>query len=457
MYAVVDIETSGSHTTYDRIIEIAIFVTDGRKIINQYHSLVNPEVEIPYWISGLTGIENSDLYDAPKFSQIFDNVNRLLEGKIFVAHNVNFDFGFIKSEYEREGVAFDAPKLCTVRLARKVFPGFRSYSLGSICSSLGITIEKRHRADGDAKATVKLLHRIIAADQDGEIPKALKKNSKEQTLPPNLPKSTYDNLPDSTGIYFLHNDKGKVIYVGKADNIKKRITGHFTSGSSSRQNQSLFNNIFDITYENCGNELIALIREIEEIKKLWPEHNKESKKPVSSYGVYIYEDQAGMQRVCSGKLSPDKKPVMVASSALKAREIIRQKAVEFNLCERLCNLRKDNCTACKGDCLPANRDEYNSRVYKAFSPEETGKRIIFKGKGRNNEEIGFVMMKNNCLEGFGYVPAEVKINSGEELEPYIRRVKDNPDIHRVLSGYIKKVRKSDYVIRTEKDSNYIQL
>lgn len=438
MYAIVDIETTGSNTENGKVIEVAAYITDGCQIIDSYSTLINPEVNIPIWISGLTGIDNSMVANAPVFSEICEELSLFLKDKVFVAHNVNFDYGFLKAEFERECISFNPKKLCTVRLARKIFPGFRSYSLGRLCEHIGIPINDRHRAKGDAEATVQLFHLLVENDKNNEIVKSLKKGGKEQLLPPNLSKEIYDQLPSTTGIYFFHNEHGKIIYVGKAENIKKRVTGHFASGSESRKKQDLFNSIYDITYEECGNELIALIREVEEIKKSWPKFNSESKKPGYLYGLYLYEDQTGYYRLSFGKLDIKQKPVHQFRSALDARNWLKEKAGSFNLCEKMCNLRKENCLGCETNCRFSSVESYNLSVLSTLEELKTKKCFAIKGKGRDFEETGFVLVENGILSGYGFIPSNEQVLCRDTISPYLRKTGDFPEIHKILNGWLKK-------------------
>src|SRR5688572_4470236 len=225
MYAIVDIETTGGYADNHRITEIAIFLHDGLNVTERYHTLINPGRNIPYYITGLTGITHDMVRKAPSFPEVAEEIFRRLNGKVFVAHNAHFDYSFLKKEFEQAGINWHAKKLCTVRLSRKIIPGLRSYSLGSLSESLGISITNRHRAGGDAAATVKIFDQLLQRDRDNYILKTLKKNSGETILPPNLPKEQFDKLPVGCGVYYFHDVRGNVIYVGKAINIKKRIIG----------------------------------------------------------------------------------------------------------------------------------------------------------------------------------------------------------------------------------------
>ncbi|MGZ3853900.1 MAG: 3'-5' exonuclease, partial [Flavisolibacter sp.] len=179
IYAIVDIETTGGYAAANGIIEISIKVFDGEKVVEEFETLVNPNQAIPKYIQGFTGINNEMVQDAPVFEEVAEKVYTYLQGNVFVAHNVNFDYSFVKSHLEFYGYSFNAKKLCTVRLARQIFPGLPSYSLGNLCDSLDINLTNRHRAGGDADATVVLFKKLLDNDSRGIIPASLHRNSKE--------------------------------------------------------------------------------------------------------------------------------------------------------------------------------------------------------------------------------------------------------------------------------------
>ena len=199
LYTIIDVETTGST---NRITEISIFKFDGTKVIDEFTSLVNPESLIPDYITALTGIDNEMVSDAPLFNEIAEKVLEITEDAIFVAHNVNFDYNVISAEFKRIGVTFKRKKLCTVRLSRKLLPGLKSYSLGKLCNSLNINLTNRHRARGDAEATVILFELLLKQDNaEAVFTSFLKGNSKQGTLPPNLPESVFENIPNACLLY----------------------------------------------------------------------------------------------------------------------------------------------------------------------------------------------------------------------------------------------------------------
>ncbi len=302
MYAIVDIETTGGSATYHKITEICILVHNGKEIVKKFHTLINPGCPIPLTISLLTGITDEMVADAPFFYQVAKEIYEMTDNAIFVAHSVNFDFSFLKKEFEELGGEFVRKKLCTVRLSRKLIPGFRSYSLGKLCEHLNIVIENRHRAHGDAEATAKLFTLLLERDKDQEFIKhSLTKNSKETTLPPNISKQTYEALPEKTGVYYFHDRNGKIIYVGKAANIKERVCSHFSGNTHTKSRVLFLSNIFDVSCDVTGSEFIALLLENEAIKKHYPRYNRTNKTFALTIGYYTYEDQNGYLRLAMNK------------------------------------------------------------------------------------------------------------------------------------------------------------
>ncbi|HYM94766.1 MAG TPA: exonuclease domain-containing protein, partial [Chitinophagaceae bacterium] len=284
IYAIVDIETTGGYAAACGITEISILVFDGNKIVEKFQTLVNPCQPIPRYIQAFTGISNEMVANAPKFEEIAEKIFSTLQDKIFIAHNVNFDYSFIKAGLLASGYQFTPKKLCTVRLSRKIFPGFPSYSLENLCQSLQIKIMDRHRAGGDAEATVKVFQKLLKNDKEQHIQKSLLRNSKENMLPPNVPKEQFERLPSAPGIYYFHNAKGKIIYVGKAINIRNRVNSHFNSGFENRQKQNFIRHTFSISFKSCATELMASILESTEIKNWWPVFNYSQKKWEDVFG-----------------------------------------------------------------------------------------------------------------------------------------------------------------------------
>jgi DNA polymerase III subunit epsilon len=246
MYAIVDIETTGSSYKTGRITEIAILIHDGKEIVKRYHTLVNPHCRIPYHITQLTGITNEMILDAPAFYEIARDVVEITKDLVFVAHNAAFDYSFIKAAFKDLGYEYQRKTLCTVKLARISFPGLSSYSLGNICDNCGIEIDSRHRALGDAIGTAALFSKIIAANPEAVYSNLFPAEIKKATLPPLLDVSFFENIPSQvTGVYYFYNSKRDVIYIGKSKDIKKRLLQHF-SAKRGRKKLRMLHEIADV-------------------------------------------------------------------------------------------------------------------------------------------------------------------------------------------------------------------
>ncbi|NOS55117.1 MAG: GIY-YIG nuclease family protein [Cyclobacteriaceae bacterium] len=455
MYAIVDIETTGGYADHHRITEIAIYHHDGLQITDHYHTLLNPGRKIPQFITGLTGITSRMVEDAPAFEMVAEEIMSWLKDRIFVAHNAQFDFSFLKKEFEGVGINWQTKKLCTVRLSRKIIPGLESYSLGRLAESLGIKIPDRHRAGGDAQATARIFSLLLQRDQNGVIAKALKRNSGETILPPNLPKEEFDRLPAKVGVYYFLDAHGQIIYVGKALNIKKRLAGHFTGEAREWNRSNIRNEIHHVTYELTGSELIALILESQEIRRLWPKYNLAQKYKVEEWGIYDYEDRNGYLRFCVNLIRKGTKPLITFSSKGDAWNFMWEKVKTFDLCPKLSGLQlaKGLCFshqsgACKGACQGVESvKKYNKRTQKAIdSFFEAGESVAIIGSGRMSGEKSLVLIENGNYIGFGFVPKEESINSIDLARNFIKPSKDNRVVQNLVNSYLQNPRGADVVV-----------
>ncbi len=455
MYAIVDIETTGGYAENHRITEIAIYHHDGIRITDSFRTLINPERHIPYYITGLTGITSEMVMTAPSFKEVAEDIYKRLEGKIFVAHNAHFDYSFLKKELEGVGINWNSKKLCTVRLSRKIIPGLRSYSLGSLSESLGIQIIDRHRAGGDAEATVKIFDQLLRRDHDQYILKTLKKNSGETILPPNLPKEEFDRLPGLPGVYYFHNAHGDVIYVGKAINIKKRIAGHFTGDAREWSRSRIRNEIHHISYELTGNELIALILESQEIRRLWPKYNQAQKFRIEEWGIFDYEDRNGYRRFSVNVIARGARPLKRFNSKGAAWNFLWEKVRAFDLCPKLSGLQlaKGLCFEyqtgkCHGACMGTEcTDAYNDRVAKAIdSFSNQGGSVAIIGRGRNIEEQSLVLVERGTYVGYGFFEKHNTISDFESAKIFVKRSPETPSVQSLINGYVTNPRGGQVVV-----------
>ncbi len=339
-FAVVDIETTGGFPQQHGITEIAIVLMDGNEIEGQYSTLVNPHQPIPPFIVNMTGISDAMVSKAPSFHKVAEKIYQLLHDRIFVAHNVNFDFSFVKYHLQEAGFHLKTPKICTIRTSRKVFPGFRKYGLGHLTRELGIPIENRHRAGGDALATAKVLQLILEKNGLPVIKEMLKKEDRFQILPPNLPEQQIKALPSQPGIYYFKDAKGKVIYVGKAKQLSKRVVSHFTGLDTSKKRQEFLRNIHSIDFTTCPTEFTACLLESVEIKRLWPAYNKSQKRYEQLWGIYHFEDNRGYLRLAIDKKQKHSQPFAVFPMLADAHRMLWKLVRDFSLDPILCFLDK---------------------------------------------------------------------------------------------------------------------
>ncbi len=455
MYAIVDIETTGGYAENHRVTEIAIYHYDGMQITDQFHTLINPGRKIPQFITGLTGITTEMVSDAPTFEDIAKEIHDWLKDRVFVAHNAHFDYSFLKKEFEVAGIVWNTKKLCTVRLSRKIIPGLSSYSLGRLAESLGIKISDRHRAGGDAEATAKIFDVLMKRDQAGVISKSLKRNSSDAILPPNLPKEEFDKLPARAGVYYFLDARGNVIYVGKAIDIKKRIAGHFTGEAREWNRSNIRNEIHHITYELTGSELIALILESQEIRRIWPKYNLAQKYKVEEWGVYDYEDRNGYLRFAVNIVSRGTKPLITFTSKGDAWNFMWEKVKEFDLCPKLSGLQvaKGLCFShqtgsCKGACQGVEKvKKYNKRVQKSIdSFFEAGQTVAIIGKGRRPDEKSVVLVEKGNYLGFGFFDEAENISDLESARNFIKPSKDNRVVQNIVNSYLTNPRGVELVL-----------
>lgn len=416
MYAIVDIETTGGNAGSGSITEIAIIISDGKSILDIYTTLVNPLQPIPLFIEKLTGINDEMVSQAPTFKEIANEVHELLRDKIFVAHNVNFDYSFISHQLNQQGYRFNAPKLCTVRLSRKVFEDLPSYSLGNICRSLDIQVKNRHRAMGDAIATTELFHRIVEADRGLLIKSMLKKGSGDGYLPIHLSSHDLEQMPDKPGIYYFHDVKGKIIYVGKAKRLRKRVISHFSNNDVSKRKQDLMRMVHKISFKESGNELMMSVMESIEIKRIWPLFNRSQKKFENRFGICSYVDQRGVLRL--GIVKKKKHLVLHTSFPyqLDGMRLLNKLAREHKLCPKMCFLQAETVAClgqeedfCEGICSnKENIERYNKKVSKVIADLQIlNPTIAVFGEGRKESEKSCILIGKNDFLATGFIEAHL--------------------------------------------------
>ena len=435
MYAIVDIETTGGHAAANGITEISVYVHDGKRVVKHFETLINPKQLIPRYITALTGISNSMVISAPCFDEIAETLYGILNDVVFVAHNVNFDYSFVKHHLQQAGFNLVSKKLCTVRLGRKVFPGLPSYSLGRLCSSLNIEIDNRHRAGGDAKATVQLFEHYLANGGEIHINQMLKRSSAEQWLPLHLDKCAIVGLPDKPGVYYFHDVKDRIVYVGKAINIKKRVSSHFTHNDPDSKRQHFVRNIHRVSFKQCATELEALVFESSEIKRLWPRYNASQKQPLQKYALYLFEDNRGYLRLAIDKKKKNIPSLYVFNLLHEGLVMLKKMVIEFDLDARLCFLDKTPFAERDREFIdpPAI---YNGKIKRALEAlNEQLPSFALVDDGIREEEKLCLLIERGSFWGMGYLPKAYEITTPLELKNHLNPYADNDYIRNSIYSF----------------------
>lgn len=446
IYAIVDIETTGGSPKASKITEIAIYKHDGQQIIDQFETLVNPEMPIPEFITRLTGISDKMVENSPKFYEIAKQIVEFTEDCVFVAHNVGFDYGMIRQEYKLLGFDFRRPHLCTVRASRHVIPGHDSYSLGKFTRALGIELNGRHRAGGDALATAKLFTLLVERDKNG-LNTFIQEELNPKILHPALNVDELDEIPDKTGVYKFYNDVNQLIYIGKSKHIRKRIDQHLRNTKTSKGLQ-LINEIVRIEHEITGSELIALLLESQLIKKHQPKFNRRLRKNLFPYGLYHYKDALGYIHFHIDSTAKFEDVPLASFSTKKEGVNYLMKLCEVNmLCQKLCGLYTSQSSCfhyeihqCNGACIQKETvEEYNARGEKVINELFfNGDSFFVLDKGRHKSERSLVMIERGTFSGFGYAPFHFNNKSPMHWKRFVDIMNEDRDARSIINVFLRK-------------------
>lgn len=381
--AFVDVETSGSSVSNDRIIELGIIRVEDNRVVHKINTLLNPESYVSPYIEYMTGISTADLVNAPKFEDIKNEVAEILEDCIFVAHNARFDYGFIRDEFKRFNRQFAAQCLCTVKLARQLYPTWRSHNLDSLITRLNFSCERRHRAYDDAFVLWQFYQHIQKDFTLDNLESVFQTICKKPSLPPHLAKKVIDSLPESPGIYIFYDKQHIPLYVGKSKNIKDRVLSHFLTVYDSDKEMEMCQQVQDIEFRNTVGELGALLLESSLVKELQPYYNRSLKKKEE---LVLLTSEINTD----GYVTPTIKitqgvDIEILSSVLgifknkqKAKDFLQRIVKDHNLCSKLLNLEKtkNGCFnhkigICFGACVGKESiDSYNKRLIQAFQTKK---------------------------------------------------------------------------------------
>ncbi len=410
----IDVETSGSSPVSDRVVEIAIIKVENGEIIKRFESLVNPEKPIHPFTTYLTGITQEEVDEAPTFSEISDEVYEILEGSVFVAHNVRFDYGFVRNELGRMGHTFSTKQLCTVKLARRLYPGFKRYSLDSIIERHNIKCSARHRAMGDTEVIYHFFNKAVKEHGGEIVAQEIGKSMKRPSTPIRMSQAKLDAIPETSGVYIFRDAKNAPLYVGKSVNLRNRVLSHFSADYLTQTDAKLAREACDIEIITTVGELSALLKEASLVKEIQPLYNRQLRRMTKMIAI-IEGEQDGYKSVYMEQItevSTDKisKVLGVFRSQKQAKEFIRTLSKENCLCDKYLGLEKTNgsCFAyqlnkCKGACVAEeNVLSYNIRFIQAVSKYKVKSwpfkgPVIIKEQGEDGEE-GYIVDKW-CLLG----------------------------------------------------------
>jgi len=444
MFAVIDLETTGGNAVRDRITEIAIVVHDGEKVVSKFSSLINPGQFIPSYITDITGIDDEMVSGSPTFRELTTTILEMTEGCVFVAHNVGFDYGFLKESFARLGIEFNRPQMCTVRTARRVIPGLPSYSLGRLCKQLGIDIFDRHRAMGDAQATVLLLERLIAQE-----PKILQL---EQTIdvyykiPEHLDRELLDRIPERPGMYFLHNQKGETLFAGNSRNIRRDTLKMLRTNQKSK---SPFDpvDIFDLSWELTGNELLAALRLPVEVSRREIAQVKTTKTRRYKAAVYSYHDQRNCLRFYIGPHRKGQANWGEFPSPADAKTALWERVRRHQLCafhvglEEVCS--DSNCTSCIEEIDPSTHNQKMESALDGLGFPFPNFFILTTG--RSQDEVSVLCVEKGICIGYAYLDSNQSWSDPDHVRDMLNPFPQLAQGSRIVRQFLPKMKRARIV------------
>ncbi len=378
--AFVDIETTGTSPNYDRVIEVGVLRVEDNILVDTYKTLVNPQSYLPEEIVRMTGITDRDLERAPTFRQIKKDLQAILADCIFTAHNARFDYGFLKNEFKRQGLTFQAKNLCTVKLSKHLFPALAHHNLDSLINEFHLECDNRHRAFDDAAVLWQFYQYAQKCFSTEVLDTTLDKLLKKPSTPPNLDPDMLDKLPEGPGVYIFYGHEGMPLYVGKSVNVKERVCSHFSGDHQNSKEMKISQQVESNETISTNGELGALFREAQLVKKLQPLYNQQlrnarkmvickSVKNPAGYETVVLEDCADLD------VSSIDGVLGIFKSRKQAKTVLSELAKKYELCDRLLGLEsgKSACFGyslgrCHGACLEKeSKETYNARFAMAFA------------------------------------------------------------------------------------------
>lgn len=432
MYAVLDIETTGGKYDEEGITEIAIYRFDGHKVDDQFISLINPEKEIQPFVVKLTGINNQMLRSAPKFYEVAKRIIEITEDCTLVAHNAQFDYRILQTEFRRLGYDYQRKSLCTVELSKELLPEQPSYSLGKLVRALGIPVSDRHRANGDAIATVKLFKLLLSKDVHKKIVQNNIRQEQVGQLNPRLIEIV-ERLPSETGVFYMYNIDGELIYLSKSSNIRKKVNKIFIN--SAPKNRKIQKEVRKVSFDLTGNVLIAELKEIQESHGNKPRYNSKRKQKFT-HALYLEKEDNSPLRLIVDKFDLDQTSILNFVNYNQAIKVQQEILTEFEL------HYNDNAAGQIGQQSLQNQDElkaYNKRVRKAIHQYSLSKgSFAIVDKGRSINEQSVILFIKDKLKGYGFFELNHQLNNLEILQSIITPIEDSKIVRYYIEQYLRK-------------------
>ena len=443
-FAILDIETSGGKPKESRIIEIAIIIHDGKKVIDTYETLVNPEKKIDWFVQKLTGIKDKDVVNSPTFAEVADEIFAILKDRVFVAHNIDFDYPIVRNEFTRLGIDIRLPHMCTIKASRVLLPGLESYGLKNMTKYLEIDLDNHHRAMDDTLATARIFEHIYKLDNTN-FEEFIKQDINPTYLHPSLNLQFYDDIPNKIGLYRFFNDKKELIYVGKSTHLKKSIEQHLKN-VMSKKGKIMQGEISRIEYDLVGSILVSQLKEVETLKTFKPNYSNYQKNQYFPYGLYNYMDEKGYLNLAITKITSES-PLFTFATEKEGLKKLKKWQSEFDLCEKLCQLQtveaeckdvaKNECT---GACIGLENTEfYNIKVIALINKLNFNKKsfiILDKGKTKNDYSFVFVS-KGKCI-GYGNVLKFLIKKDSLSFKKHLITLEDNINYNSIINLHLEK-------------------
>lgn len=436
MYAVLDIEATGGQMGEEDIIEIAVYRYDGREITDQFISMVKPDRSIDRFVQRLTGITTKMVRTAPKFHEIAKRIIEITNGVTLVGHNVDFDYRMLRQEFKKFGYVYERKTIDTVPLSEKYFPETNSHSLGKLCKELGIPTSNRHRASGDALATLELFKLILEKD-------SLKNITKKEIEPKQIKKTEgYKGLPNSAGVFYVFNPKKEVVFLSAASNLSQSARKIINSKTDLGRSLRPFSD--NLKYEITSTELISRLKELNELKKLKPEFNSNLK--TFSHSIFVEMKDGYKTLIIHKTEKTTKKSLLDFRSGKEAREMLIMLTKNYQLCPKLNRLTvRGKCFSyetgeCKGACAGIETaGDYNQRVDLLIEKINLkNKNFLIIDRGRTINEKSFVWFKDDYCIGFGYFEFHNQIKDEKMLRERMTRLNKHKDFTKILKPFLMK-------------------